>query len=342
MVVTEEVKESTSFLHDQPRASSRINDNYCVTKLQARLLAGSPSTEKTIDTLLNVKYHVAPSVHSAPGHSQKKEISPGSAGCYVKENRLKYVESVSCVTRSIVLCITCNKCQKCCLKSTCRGQTPNQANLAGSGCRSESCSNPERGLHPPLYPPLSDPTKTHKVSHSRKLLCQSSQEQLPVRGITSAYRQKCSGTSSQQNFSELFQSTVLSSQTEQQMETHTGFEQSKSLPQGGEIQNGDTGNHQDIPPTRRVGHLNRFQGCLYFHIPIQEQSRKYLRFHVQGQTYQFKALPFGLSTAPLEFTVVRKEVKLMAIHKGIRIHQYRDDWLEQHLTRFVSNTLKIW
>ena len=52
-----------------------------------------------------------------------------------------------------------------------------------------------------------------------------------------------------------------------------------------------------------------------------------LRFHVQGQTYQFKALPFGLSTAPFEFTVVAKEVKLMAIHKGIRIHQYLDDWL---------------
>ena len=65
----------------------------------------------------------------------------------------------------------------------------------------------------------------------------------------------------------------------------------------------------------------------YFHIPIQEQSRKYLRFHVQGQTYQFKALPFGLATAPLEFTVVAKEVKLMALHKGIRIHQYLDDWL---------------
>ena len=65
----------------------------------------------------------------------------------------------------------------------------------------------------------------------------------------------------------------------------------------------------------------------YFHIPIQEQSRKYLRFHVQGQTYQFKALPFGLSTAPLEFTVIAKEVKLMASHRGIRIHQYLDDWL---------------
>ena len=66
---------------------------------------------------------------------------------------------------------------------------------------------------------------------------------------------------------------------------------------------------------------------VYFHIPIQEQSWKYLRFHVQGQTYQFKALPFGLSTAPLEFTVIAKEVKLMAIHRGIRIHQYLDDWL---------------
>ena len=65
----------------------------------------------------------------------------------------------------------------------------------------------------------------------------------------------------------------------------------------------------------------------YFHIPIQEQSRKYLRFHIQGRTYQFRALPFGLSTAPMEFTVVAKEVKLMASHRGIRIHQYLDDWL---------------
>ena len=65
----------------------------------------------------------------------------------------------------------------------------------------------------------------------------------------------------------------------------------------------------------------------YFHIPIQEQSRKYLRLHIQGRTYQFKALPFGLCTAPMEFTAVAKEVKLMATHQGIRIHQYLDDWL---------------
>ena len=40
----------------------------------------------------------------------------------------------------------------------------------------------------------------------------------------------------------------------------------------------------------------------YFHIPIHSQSRKYMRFHIQGQSYQFKALPFGLSTAPMEFS----------------------------------------
>ena len=65
----------------------------------------------------------------------------------------------------------------------------------------------------------------------------------------------------------------------------------------------------------------------YLHIPIHSQSRKYMRFHVQGWSYQFKTLPFGLSTAPMEFTLVAKEVKLMALQKGIKIHQYQDDWL---------------
>ena len=48
----------------------------------------------------SVKCHVVKVVHSAPGHSQKRELSPGSAACYVQRNhRLKYVKSVSCVTQ---------------------------------------------------------------------------------------------------------------------------------------------------------------------------------------------------------------------------------------------------
>ena len=65
----------------------------------------------------------------------------------------------------------------------------------------------------------------------------------------------------------------------------------------------------------------------YFHIPVHPRSRKYLRFFLNSKAYQFTALPFGLATAPLEFTKVVKEVKLMAQTRGIRIHQYLDDWL---------------
>ena len=54
---------------------------------------------------------------------------------------------------------------------------------------------------------------------------------------------------------------------------------------------------------------------VYFQIPLNPQSRKYLCFHIQGQSYQFKALPFGLS-APMEFTMVVKEVKLLAQNKS--------------------------
>ena len=160
---------------------------------------------------------------------------------------------------SVVLCSTCNKCQKCCLKSACRLQTSKLLeNLAGSGCRSESSTNPERGLHPPL----SDQAKTHKVSHGHKLLCQSPQEQLPAGGITSAYSQKCCRTSKASNISRVLQPAIFSSKTQQQVETHTRLEQIESFPQNRKIQNGDTRNYENVPPTRGVGYLNRFQGCL--------------------------------------------------------------------------------
>ena len=57
----------------------------------------------------------------------------------------------------------------------------------------------------------------------------------------------------------------------------------------------------------------------YLNIPINPQSRKYLHFHVQGQSYQFKAPPFGLSTIPMEFPTVVKEIKLMVQNQGVRI-----------------------
>ena len=49
------------------------------------------------------------------------------------------------------------------------------------------------------------------------------------------------------------------------MEANTGPKQFKRFPQSGKVQDGDTGNHQNIPPARRVGHLSRLQRCLLSH-----------------------------------------------------------------------------
>ena len=65
----------------------------------------------------------------------------------------------------------------------------------------------------------------------------------------------------------------------------------------------------------------------YLHIPIHPNSRKYLRFCYKAQVFQFTSLPFRLATAPQVFTMIVKEVKLMALSRGLRIHQYLDDWL---------------
>ena len=43
---------------------------------------------------------------------------------------------------------------------------------------------------------------------------------------------------------------------------------------------------------------------------------------VLPQVFQFTSLPFGLATAPQVFTMIVKEVKLMALSRGVRLHQY--------------------
>ena len=65
----------------------------------------------------------------------------------------------------------------------------------------------------------------------------------------------------------------------------------------------------------------------YFQIPIHQSSRKYLRFVWGGVVYQFKALCFGLSTAPQVFTRVFATVSAWAHSEGIRLRRYLDDWL---------------
>ena len=65
----------------------------------------------------------------------------------------------------------------------------------------------------------------------------------------------------------------------------------------------------------------------YLYIPIHPNSRKYLRFCHRSQVFRFTSLPFGLPAAPQVFIMIVKEVKLMALFRGLRLHQYLDHWL---------------
>ena len=63
----------------------------------------------------------------------------------------------------------------------------------------------------------------------------------------------------------------------------------------------------------------------YFHVPIHQRHRRFLRFLHQGKAFQFKALPFGLSTAPRTFTKVTGPILQHCRARGIRIILYLDD-----------------
>ena len=72
----------------------------------------------------------------------------------------------------------------------------------------------------------------------------------------------------------------------------------------------------------------------YFHLPIKLAFRKFLRFTVREEVFQFKALPFGLTSAPREFTRVTATLASIVHHRGINLHlcllrviYICDDWL---------------
>ena len=64
---------------------------------------------------------------------------------------------------------------------------------------------------------------------------------------------------------------------------------------------------------------------VYFHVPIQAEHHKFLRFHWLGQTYQFQALPFSLSSAPQVSMKVLAPVMAWLRRQGIQIFAYLDD-----------------
>ena len=148
----------------------------------------------------------------------KKGLSPN----IVQQKSLKYVKEVSCVDhlsfvqnvtnvpvgarlcRSLEFCPECNKCP-------CRGQiAPILGKIGGLGGQSHGHKNPQRTLHPPIP----DLTKLDRVTYYHKLLCKSSHEQLPDRGIACTYAKECSRTGQKSDISRFLKPTLPGSQTQ--------------------------------------------------------------------------------------------------------------------------------
>ena len=62
-------------------------------------------------------------------------------------------------------------------------------------------------------------------------------------------------------------------------------------------------------------------------VPIHEWDRKFMKFHFQGQTYEYKSLPFGLASAPRQFTKLMKPVTATLRKLGVRMLVYLDDMI---------------
>ena len=65
----------------------------------------------------------------------------------------------------------------------------------------------------------------------------------------------------------------------------------------------------------------------YLQVPINPESRRYLRFTMGGVPYQFRVLCFGLTTAPQVFTRLMAPISAILHRYGIRMLRYLDDWL---------------
>ena len=258
-----------------------------------------------------------------PGHSQRKDLSPGPVECYSqRDHSLKYVKGASCVTQlSYVPSVASVKNVASKLPVGARlqnfwqvwldlGAGPKVIQILKEGYTLPFRNRPRLTRHPTVVSCYANPHRNSYLLEALHQLIDKNAVELVLKQTSLGFFNRLFLVPKPNNkwrpILDLSHLNLFLKVEKFKMETPETIR--TSLQQGEWVTSVD------------------FKDA-YFHIPIQEQSKKYLRFHVQGRTYQFKALPFGLSTAPMEFTVLVKEVKLMAGRKGIRIHQYLDDWL---------------
>ena len=303
------------------RKQHSINDNYCKVKPVpvARSVVGVPNVQRQNFSVTVHPHVLCPVVSPVPfvqeRQSQKKDTSPSL------KTKGKNKICVSIVDHCF--CPKCSHCPQCCSCQTSgRSSSRLLANLVPPGCKSKGSVHIEGWVHPPIQTQTSsgerpvdkqwyaNPLRNLYLKEAlHALIIKKAVERVTVQTSLAFFNRLFIVPKPNQKWRPILDLSALNiflSVKTFKMDTPETIQ--ISLQQG-----------------ERVTLLDFSD--VYFHISVHTRSRKFLRFHFQNQTYQFRALPFGLSTAPMEFTCVVKEVKLMAQCRGIRIHQYLDDWL---------------
>ena len=98
------------------------------------------------------------------------------------------------------------------------------------------------------------------------------------------------------------------------------------------IQNGNCRDYPKFTHERGMAIVHRSEGCILSRSHTSGFSTL-ASFPCRQANVPIQGLPFRLATAPLEFTRIVQEVKLVLQSRGIRVHQYLDDWLLRANTR---------
>ena len=133
--------------------------------------------------------------------------------------------------------------------------------IGSPGGKSQSSISTHRGLHPPL--PVQ--TQLDQVTNCHKQLCQPPQEPPLVGGLASAGEQKCSRTGSDSKIVGFLQQAIFGTQIQQLVETYLGPEHLEHLRKHRVVQIGDTRDNKNLPTSRGLGYLHRFQGRILPH-----------------------------------------------------------------------------
>ena len=166
------------------------------------------------------------------------------------------------VCKSMSPCPKCLKCPMCCQRSTCRRPSATVlAGLALPGFKSEGSLHPQRRVPTPLQ----GKTTPRKIPCNSQWFISSIKKQKSERGLTisrskTGYRKSVSSI-----ISGLLQPVVPGSKTQQKMEAHSRPKSTEPVPCSGNVQDGNSGDHQTLPTTGGVGHFAGFQRRLFSH-----------------------------------------------------------------------------